>query len=116
MPAAMEPQVGSTVRMPSPKGTTATTIQSTAASRPTRAAVNWLTTVDHVLLIRPRTTADFQRTRAGRRSDIRVPRRSFTVRTRQALERFDTLPPPCSALEIEDPASLDDLTPASPNE
>ena len=35
-------------------GIAATVIQSTAASRPIRAAVNWLTRVEKVLLSRPR--------------------------------------------------------------
>lgn len=45
---------GSKLRAQSRAGIAATDIQSTAASRPMRAADNWLTTVEKVLLIRPR--------------------------------------------------------------
>jgi hypothetical protein len=41
----------------------ATVIQSTAASRPRRAANSWLTSVEKVLLIRPRAAAATQRER-----------------------------------------------------
>jgi hypothetical protein len=54
---AMEAVEGSALSAQSRAGIAATDIQSTAASRPIRAADNWLTTVEKVLLIRPRQIA-----------------------------------------------------------
>jgi hypothetical protein len=45
---------GSALSAQSRAGMAATDIQSTAASRPIRPADSWLTTVENVLLIRPR--------------------------------------------------------------
>ena len=53
----MEPGVGSLLSILSVPGIVATTIQSTAASRPIRAADNWLTMVEKVLLTSPRQAA-----------------------------------------------------------
>ncbi|WP_244645728.1 hypothetical protein [Bradyrhizobium campsiandrae] len=47
----------------SPAGMEATVIQSTAASRPIRAAKSWLTMVENVLLISPSSIAANQRER-----------------------------------------------------
>jgi hypothetical protein len=54
IPMAMAAVEGSELSAQSRAGMAATDIQSTAASRPMRAADNWLTTVEKVLLIRPR--------------------------------------------------------------
>ena len=51
---AMAAPEGSELSAQSLTGMAATDIQSTAASRPMRAAVNWLTSVEKVLLMRPR--------------------------------------------------------------
>src|ERR1700712_2307060 len=65
MPARIKDQEGSTCRAGSRSGMAATTIQSTTASRPIRAAVNWLTSVEKVLLIRPSRAAARQFTPAA---------------------------------------------------
>jgi hypothetical protein len=54
IPMAMAAADGSKLRAQSRARIAATDIQSTAASRPMRAADNWLTIVEKVLLIRPR--------------------------------------------------------------
>jgi hypothetical protein len=54
IPMAMAAPEGSELNAQSLTGMAATDIQSTAASRPMRAAVNWLTSVEKVLLMRPR--------------------------------------------------------------
>jgi hypothetical protein len=46
-------------------GMEATTIQSTSASRPSRAAVSWDTRVDQVLVTRPRIAAAIQSRRSS---------------------------------------------------
>ena len=48
---------GSLLSIPSRNGMVATTIQSTTASRPIRAARNWLTRVEKVLETSPRSAA-----------------------------------------------------------
>ena len=65
MPARTTPQDGSICRAGSRSGMAATTIQSTAASRPIRAAVNWLTSVENVLLVSPSRAAARQFTPAA---------------------------------------------------
>src|SRR5215210_8910117 len=65
MPARITAQEGSTCRAGSRSGMAATTIQSTTASRPIRAAVNWLTSVENVLLIKPSSAAARQLTPAA---------------------------------------------------
>ena len=53
-------QEGSVLMAQSRAGIAATVIQSTAASRPMRAAKRWLTIVENVLLTRPSSTAAIQ--------------------------------------------------------
>src|SRR5215210_4055532 len=57
MPAMITGQEGSASRTPLRSGMVATTIQSTTASRPILAARNWLTRVEKVLEIKPRSAA-----------------------------------------------------------
>src|SRR5690349_323707 len=61
MPARIALHDGSALIAQSRAGIVATVIQSTQASRPIRAANNWLTMVENVLLIRPSSAAARQR-------------------------------------------------------
>ncbi|MGY4596132.1 antitoxin (DNA-binding transcriptional repressor) of toxin-antitoxin stability system [Bradyrhizobium sp. GM22.5] len=63
IPARIALHDGSALIAQSRAGMAATVIQSTAASRPMRAAKSWLTMVEKVLLIRPSSAAATQRER-----------------------------------------------------
>lgn len=63
MPVRIALHDGSALSAQSRTGIAATVIQSTAASRPMRVADSRLTSVEKVLLIRPRAAAAIQRER-----------------------------------------------------
>src|SRR4051794_21352451 len=60
IPMKTAPHEGSMLMAQSRAGIVATVIQSTAASRPMRAAKSWLTIVEKLLLIRPSSAAASQ--------------------------------------------------------
>lgn len=85
MPATIAFHDGSALIAQSRAGIAATVIQSTAASRPIRAANNWLTMVEKVLLIRPSSIAAIQRGR-NLRAGIAGARSSMAALSSTALQ------------------------------